>query len=385
MDLSKAIMAIYDMAYSGRDWSGALGCLLKSLQARNLVLYDTGDRRAIRYERHSADPDLSRRPKLFAEYNALIRPMGAQSFDAEGAVAIHQRPAFSTILDSEMWTLDAAHRSRPEIRFTRERLGLYRRCFVNLSEDPLSFVGLVALYAADRPGAPPASDLRALESVTLHLGKAMEIHRTLHALRARYRAVLSVLDMMDLPLCLVAEDGQVLIANRRARALFEARDGVWMDRQGRIACREDTSHDALRAAIRDTALTAWGEGAHRSRELIIARRGTPLPVYAIASPLRDADLELEPGLTGTLLTLIDGAQPIAANVGLVAAAYGLTGAETAVAHLLIPGHSNAEIAARLGVGPETVKSQVSALLMKTQCRNRLAFVWRVFQFSPPVL
>ncbi|MBS8271904.1 LuxR family transcriptional regulator, partial [Halomonas litopenaei] len=62
----------------------------------------------------------------------------------------------------------------------------------------------------------------------------------------------------------------------------------------------------------------------------------------------------------------------------------LTTAECRVADLVLKGLSNTSIAEHLGVGPETVKSQFSSVLAKTNCRNRVAFIWRVFQILPPI-
>lgn len=385
MELSAKITAIYDMAYSGQKWSNAVGALLHGTQAQHMVVYDTGDLRAISYNAQVADPILSKQVSTLTDYNALISRLGERSLDAQGLPLIHATKAFTPILDEEMWRIDRAHEQRPEIQFTTNRLQAFRRFYVNLSEDPQSYAGLITLYPDRLRHTPPKEDVSLVTSLAPHLGKAMEIYRTLYSLRRKYRAVLSVLDMIAVPICISDVNGRVIMQNRSAIELFSAKDGLWVNGRGRLVCKSENAHRALLYAISRTSGTASGELNDRSHELCIPRISTALPIYAIASPLRDADIELEAGLTGTLLTLIDGTRPTGANIGLVATAYGLTPAEARVAELMGLGLSNPEISDRLGINFETVKTHVASCLRKTQCGNRLAFIWRVIQFSPPIL
>ncbi|MEX3314412.1 LuxR C-terminal-related transcriptional regulator [Sulfitobacter sp. PS-8MA] len=362
-----------------------MGALLRGTQAQHMLVYDTGDRRAINYSVQAADVVLSNQPSTLSDYNDLIRQRGEQSLDAQGSPVIHAQPPFAPILDEDLWQIDAAHEQRPEIQFTIDRLNVFRRFYVNLSEDPQSYAALITLYPDSMRGSPPRGDLNAVAALAPHLGKAMEIFRTLYGLRQKYQAVLTVLDMIAVPICIVDRRGHVLLQNRCAVELLGSKDGLWADAKGRLACGSDRAHRELHDAIRRISDTSRGERDERSRELVIPRSGAKVPIYAIASPLRDADIELEAGLTGALLTLIDGTRPVEGNIELVAAAYGLTPAETQVAGLMASGLSNPEISDRLNISPETVKTHVASSLLKTQCRNRLAFTWRVIQFSPPIL
>jgi DNA-binding CsgD family transcriptional regulator len=385
MNVSQKITAIYDMAYSSRKWSDGLGALLRGTQARHMLVYDTGDRRAINYSVQAADAALSNQPSALRDYNDLISERGEQSLDAQGSPVIHANAAFAPILDEDLWQIDDAHEQRPEIQFTINRLQVFRRFYVNLSEDPQSYAALICLYPDSLRNNPPQEDQNAVAALAPHLGKAMEIYRTMYGLRQKYQAVLSVLDMIAVPICIVDKRGHVLLQNRCAGELLASKDGLLVDVRGCLACRSDRAHRELHDAIRRISDTSRGELDERSRELAIPRSGSKVPIYAIASPLRDADIELEEGLTGALLTLIDGTRPVKGNINLVATAYGLTPAETRVAKLMASGLSNREISDQLDVSPETVKSHVASSLLKTQCKNRLAFTWRVIQFSPPIL
>ena len=298
---------------------------------------------------------------------------------------MHAAEPFKPVLDSDIWPIDDEYARRPEIRFTMEKMGFYRRFFVNLSRDPMIHSALLVHYGNELRTAPPAQDMAAVEFLAPHLGKALEISRTFDSLRQKYNAVLSVLDKFDVAICLVNSDGQVILQNRQASDLFSARDCVWVDKKNRLQGRSDNSTDRIRHLCREVALTAEGNGSRAGAEFEIVKRSDGRPLYAIASPLRDAEVELGSEIQGSLLTLIDGEEKINPRSHLAAEAYDLSSAESSVLPLVIRGLSNNECAEMLDVRPETIKSHVSSILAKMKCRNRIGLVWRVFQYSPPVL
>ncbi len=349
-----------------------------------MLVYDTGDRRAISYSNQAGDANLSQTPSALNDYNALIRERGNSSLDAQGSAIIHSRDPFTSVLDEDLWAIDKAHRQRPEIKFTVDRLHVFRRFYVNLSEDPQSYTALITLYPQHLQGVPPSVDQEHVISLAPHLGKAMEIYRTLYSLRRKYNAVLAALDMITVPICIVDANAQILLQNASAEDLFQSKDGIWPDRTGRLTCSFEDDTRCLKEAVSRMCHTSVGEGDDKSLEVAAKRRGNALSLTALATPLRDAEMELEPGLTGTLLTIIDSTKTSFVRYDLLSTAYELTKAEGRALPHLIGGLSNAECADRLGVMPETVKTQVASILAKTGCRNRVALVWRAYSFSPPV-
>ena len=79
---------------------------------------------------------------------------------------------------------------------------------------------------------------------------------------------------------------------------------------------------------------------------------------------------LAPDVTRTLITVATDT-PTAGDPSARALAAALTEREREVAVLVAEGLVNGEIADRLGIGPATVKTHVSALLEKFQVRNRV--------------
>ena len=348
-------------------------------------MYDFDALRPLHYSRQAVDSRFARQSTIIEDYNRMLAAGETAGSDLEAFDFLRRRAAGSAVLDSEIWTLDEAFRSRPEISYTIHKTGTFRRFLIKLSADPAATSGLIALYPNRHQDDPPLIDRCNMEVLAPHLGKALEVSRITQALRFHYKAALAALDMIDVAICLLDTYGHVLLKNRRADELFSLQDGIWVDRSGRLQCRSEDTGQALRQAVVSACLLAEGENRNPVQEVEIPRASSTVPLFAIASALRDADIELEPGLTGAFLTIVDGTRSLTPEIDRMSAAYRLTKAEARVALLIAGGLTNREISERVEVGTETVKSQVSSILRKTGCRHRLEFVWRLYQFSPPIL
>lgn len=109
-------------------------------------------------------------------------------------------------------------------------------------------------------------------------------------------------------------------------------------------------------AVGAVFLGRTSQGAHFGDELELLRRA--LPVLSLGSVVHFA-LSQAPELAPAAPDLVN-----------------LTSREQEVLRLLCRGWTNAQIAARLGSSPRTVKNQVSAILSKTKTANRTQLVSR---------
>lgn len=381
---SADITAIYDAAISPDRWSQALDVVRRCTEVHSVALYDSGPNRAVEYSNRALDTRFAMQNTIQA-YSQLIAGEAHSNYDQEAAALVQKKPTFSSVLDSDCFDVNDKFKARPEIDFTIRHMGVFRRFFLNLSDDPLSYSGLIAMYANHHVAPPPIHDVQIVETLAPHFGKALELHRLTDCLRIKYNAVLAALDMIATPVCILDKYGNLVLKNRKADELFSARDGVWVDKAGRLICRSDDAQEALTDATLKIALTAQGENNEQTRSLEVSRLSSDVPLFAVVSPLRDAEMELEKGLVGALLTFVDGNSEKQPDLKLLAQAYQLSDAEARVAPLLAKGLTNTEISDELEVGVETIKSHVSSILFKTQCRSRVSFVWRVFQFAPPII
>lgn len=105
----------------------------------------------------------------------------------------------------------------------------------------------------------------------------------------------------------------------------------------------------------------------------LLKRSTPEELIAGIQAVARGDALVAPALTRRLLTYVSQRRESGTSTALVVP---FTARETEVLHCLAQGLSNAEIADKLIIGHETVKTHVKRICMKTGVRDRTqAVVW----------
>ncbi|MEE4187803.1 MAG: helix-turn-helix transcriptional regulator [Roseobacter sp.] len=381
--IKNTLVSIYDAALSNKNWGRALDACQQAVNADSAMFYQFCSNETVSFALEETSSNLRKHQHLLTEYNQLVAEGRGSNYDQEGLGYVHTTRLFSVSLDEDIWSLDDAYLSRPEVQIGM-RGGYLRRSFVNLSGDPIMLSGLVFLYGRQYDHAVPRNVNEIGSLIAPHFSKAAEIFRLTEGLRQKYNAVLSVLDRVSTGVMVVSEKGSIIVRNRSAQKVLEEKSGLSEAISGRLVAGDDNAAALLKRAVLEASCTARGENDQSGAVIQIPRRHTNVPLIAVVSPLRDAEMEIEKGLVGALITLIDPSQPVDVQSDLVATAYGLTKAEARVAALVLQGMSNAEISDRFEVSPETVKTQISAVLAKSGCNSRVAFIWRVFQLTPPI-
>jgi hypothetical protein len=82
------------------------------------------------------------------------------------------------------------------------------------------------------------SDIARLERLTPHLTRALQIRRLFLQSEARGKALESVIDRNETGMVGLRGDGPALFVNRASRAVAAARDGLGLDRQGRLVAAD---------------------------------------------------------------------------------------------------------------------------------------------------
>jgi DNA-binding CsgD family transcriptional regulator len=180
------------------------------------------------------------------------------------------------------------------------------------------------------------------------------------------------LDEIDYGIVVLDREGEVLHANRRARAEFEAGGHPLVLTGGRLKAR---SHkDGLRLA---EALDAVRRGLRRLLEM---DHGSERISFALV-PL-PASLDERPSAT----LLLTGRRRICENLSVqsFARANGLTLAETRVLESLCAGETAGTVARCQGVALSTVRSHIVSIRMKTGTRCLQELTRRVAALPPLV-
>ena len=377
------LSAIYSASVHDETWPEALDRCIDAVGVgcAALISFDTLDPSAYRLDvlGHRLRQGMTEeRARYWLEHLAPL--------DAVGQHYVAGQPSHRLVSDTEAFGISPnALRERPDSRFLRKHLGLYRRLAVRLNDTPRYFDNLAVQFSAELDEIP-IGVFKALQGVLPHLGKAVEMGQLFGQLRHRYRAVLAALDHVGLGLCVLDKVGRVIVANAEAERILDAGHGLKRLSSGALQCREATDAAALATALEGAMLSRQGE---RTRaESLLAVRCVPdaEPLLIDISPLRDHLDELAGGGGGgeVLVQLIDIGNADSCSVAPFAAAYSLTEAESAVAALLVEGLTNPEIAETRGTGIDTVKTQVGSLMKKARATSRVTLVRAILKSDPPI-
>jgi DNA-binding CsgD family transcriptional regulator len=142
--------------------------------------------------------------------------------------------------------------------------------------------------------------------------------------------------------------------------------------------------DRIRLAIARCASTAAGLGTEAGVRIPILGEDAAPALLIEVRALRDTAAELDPGLRGAVMFVIDPSHGnVVDEIGLTSL-YGLTAAESEVARLLLDGRSVDQISDIRRTARETTRNQIKSILSKTGTSRQLDLVRLATLISPPV-
>ncbi len=377
---SESLVKIYDAAYSPSAWVDAMEMCRRMTSAKHAMFFSRSRHEDVVFGIDGGSPTLVPYADVLAEYTR--RFAGSTGYDDEGEAYLNRSVVGAPVFDTDIWPLDYLE-ARPEVQYLKDTMGSFRKMYLNISPDPLMSAVTLFFYDATHKNISDR-DAAVASLFGPHLMKALDISRWADRLRQKYQAVLSVLDRLELGICISNANGDIILHNRHAAETFANKDGLWLGVDGKLHSSNSEDRQRLFNAIHKVSATAMGQNRVNSVEILIDRQGTQSPLLVIASPLRDAGMELERNLTGCLLTIVDTERQLGLRSEAFCAAYGLTPMEQRAAELLMTGLTTPEIGEELGVATSTAQTHVKAVFQKTRSTNRVNFVWKAVQFSPPI-
>ncbi len=231
-------------------------------------------------------------------------------------------------------------------------------------------VGAIMFCRGRRLGDFAPDEVALLQALSPHLVRAVGFSRRLGALAGQRELCGALLDTAANPIIVVEPDGRIVHANRAARRILRAADGLLVRRDRLTAARPaDTS--AMRRRIKATA----DRNVAACETFAVARRSGARPYGVAMSPVPVHAAGLEPG---RVLVAIFIADPDAMPPDMASAlqtAYGLTPAEAALVALLAHDTpSLADAADQLGVSRTTVKTHLKHSYQKTGTQRQTELI-----------
>lgn len=210
-----------------------------------------------------------------------------------------------------------------------------------------------------RMGAFSRSHAQALDRLLPHLQRALTIRSRLKDSTSQNAAFQTTLDLLSHGVLLVALDGTLVYANRKAEEILKSADGLSVGTKGSLIAARQAKSDELRGLIARFSL-ATGGGA-----MVLPRPSGLRPLEVIVAPLTGNARAGLPHKATAVVFLRDPEsqpQPVPA---ILASFYGLTPAEARLAADLLLHLTLDEIAARRRTSRETLRSQLKEIFRKT--------------------
>ncbi|MCA0422754.1 MAG: helix-turn-helix transcriptional regulator [Proteobacteria bacterium] len=375
----RALELIYGTAVNPGSWRRALDAVATTVESKAIALVIRGKK--------AGAPDITLMSSVYLDfsrtpsgwyYGAWLSSLQKQDWDFLQTQAPHH-----PIPDLKMGLSAEALDARKDYAFLRKRTDVARRLGVRLNADSVWFDAMSIGFARERHKIPDSATEKT-RILLPHLTKSIEIGRVFTLLRARYKATLAALNKVQAGVVIALPDGHVIVKNDEAERILGSNDGIKLSGDGKLISSNPDTTEKINAYILDIGSTAKGQ-ANRHESLISITRPSGLTAFLLdIGPISDSKGELEQGLAGAMITIIDPERIPYLRLERFAELYKLTPAETDVCRWIADGASIAEIAERRGTSPTTAKNQVSMVLSKAGVSSRIEFIRLILRVLPPV-
>jgi DNA-binding CsgD family transcriptional regulator len=365
---ARALDAIYAAALEPAKWPNALEAMRHLCQAESAsytlqhINNGTGTRTAIGYDRADQpryfDGGFAARNELFT--GLLKQPAG------------EPRP-HQTLVDDEIFKRGYYFNEycRPNgLHFMAGLVIAHRH----------GTVEWVSVNRGRRGESYDHQQLRGLAWLAPHLRRASEASYRLTEAQAARTAWEAVLDTLRCGVVMLDQYGHVVFANRTARQLDAARDGLRLSHAGVSAPVVAGSLARTIGLATDGDSDCVRHGAH----IALPRRDAPYPLSVTIIPLpRESSCQLF-GSPVVLLLIADPAQSVGSDTKALVSLFGLTAREAALTTLLANGRRLDDAAKQLGIKRETARTHLARALAKTGTERQADLARLVWAAVPPV-
>ncbi len=209
-----------------------------------------------------------------------------------------------------------------------------------------------------------------LERLTPHLTRALQIRRLFLKGQMRDQLLEAIVNRNSAGVVALSGDGPSLFVNSAARAIASERDGVSLDRDGRLLPADHAA--ARRLTSLQTDVLQGGSGG-----VLYIKRPSGLPPYVVlVSPLPPTEDILLRTRLGVLIIIHDPSRRIVATGQRIALLLHMPLGAAKVVEALIAGVELKDYAEREGISMNTVKFHLKTAFERTGSRSQTDLVRR---------
>lgn len=199
-----------------------------------------------------------------------------------------------------------------------------------------------------------------------HLSNAITAARLLDRTRAENRGLLDALDASVQAIALVDRSERVVFANRALQELARTAEGWRLSEKG-FTIVQPAGQARFSRLLAAAAQTTMGAGHAAGGRVSVPRIDGGRPYVFTVTPTARAtfDLRRRAGSAAAIVTVVDPGRRASVPLDILSGVFQLSPAELRVAVGLTGANTMAELAQFLGVGTETVRTQLRRAMEKT--------------------
>ncbi|MGE3249309.1 MAG: helix-turn-helix transcriptional regulator [Hyphomonadaceae bacterium] len=245
-------------------------------------------------------------------------------------------------------------------------------------------VGALMIYSGENQETFTAADIDIMRRLRPHLVKALELQARLGASKSMLQAAGSVIDRATNALWLLDRRGRILFAN--ATALELQRTSLCAPHGSNLHFAGAAADAMLQSAIAAASACAVVSAAHNHGAFLVHVAEHKRPLSVLVAPLSAetvsaflANVIAQPCVA---VSVAVRAPDLRSKLVLIKDLYGLTDAEARVFATLADGDSPRQAAEKLGVSVWTIRTQLKAIMDKTDCRSQRELILLVSAGTP---
>jgi PAS domain-containing protein len=232
---------------------------------------------------------------------------------------------------------------------------------------------LIGLQRGNDRRAFSRDEVQALEAITPHLGRALQLRRTFVRLDTKIKSLTQTIDRLAAGIIVLGNEGGEIHVNQAARTIAARNDGLWLDRSGTPHALEQEAERRLLEVCAEVR-TGGAGGIVR-----VPRREAARAYAVLAAPLPAgaAIAGRDPTAPSLLVIIHDPDARVAAPVESIAAIFALPVATARLIAALPESVEAKSYAEQQGITMDAVKFHLKTAFEKTGLRSQVRLLQAV--------
>lgn len=241
----------------------------------------------------------------------------------------------------------------------------------------------VTVHRTRRQGDYHPAHIERFEFLLPHLERAVSLGFRLGSFGTMQQMSFDLLDANPHGIVVLDEGGAVLFANRAARALAEASEGLALSATG-LSLRNRDDHRRLQSLIGCALALAQGGKTEPAGIMRALRPSGKRPFSILVSPLCRTRFMLTRARPAACIVITDPERGPKLPDEILRAIHGLTAAESRLAVKVASGKSLQSAAEELGISYKTARTQLAVIFRKTSTARQGELVKLLLSVLPAI-